>query len=89
MGGAEGAGLYLPGNAVRALAELGLGPAVAARANPIRRQRFPDHRGRLLADIDVDRIWDGVAGCVAIERTALHEALRTAAAAVPVRLARP
>jgi flavin-dependent dehydrogenase len=35
-----GTGLYLPGNGVRALGELGVGPAVAARANPIGRQRF-------------------------------------------------
>jgi 2-polyprenyl-6-methoxyphenol hydroxylase-like FAD-dependent oxidoreductase len=33
----SGAGLYLPGNAGRALYELGVGPAVAARANPIGR----------------------------------------------------
>ena len=53
----SGAGLYLPGNAVRALAELGVGSAVGARANPIGRQRILDHRGRLLAEIDVDRYW--------------------------------
>ena len=82
---AIGAGLYLPGNAVRALDELGIG-AVAAGANPIGRQRILDHRGRLLADIDLDRIWDGVGGCVAVHRADLHEALRQATAEVPVRL---
>ena len=61
-------------------------PAVAARANPIRRQRLLDHRGRLLADIDVDRLWDGVGGCVAIHRGGLHEVLLDATAAVDVRL---
>jgi 2-polyprenyl-6-methoxyphenol hydroxylase-like FAD-dependent oxidoreductase len=81
-----GAGLYLPGNAVRALDELGVGSAVAAHANPIARQRILDRRGRLLADIDLDRIWEGVGGCVAIHRAALHEALRAATAEVPVRL---
>jgi FAD-dependent urate hydroxylase len=82
----EGAGLYLPANAVRALGELGIGSAVAARANPIGRQRFLDHRGRFLADIDVDRFWDGVGPCVAIHRAALHDVLRDAAAGVPARL---
>jgi 2-polyprenyl-6-methoxyphenol hydroxylase-like FAD-dependent oxidoreductase len=82
----SGAGLYLPGNAVRALHELGVGAAVAARANPIGRQRLLDHRGRLLADIDVDRLWDGVGGCVAIHRGGLHEVLLDATAAVDVRL---
>jgi 2-polyprenyl-6-methoxyphenol hydroxylase-like FAD-dependent oxidoreductase len=82
----SGAGLYLPANAVRALNELGIGPALTARANPIGHQRFLDHRGRLLADIDLDRIWDGVGDCVAIHRAALHEELRRATAEVPIRL---
>jgi 2-polyprenyl-6-methoxyphenol hydroxylase-like FAD-dependent oxidoreductase len=82
----SGAGLYLPANAVRALQALDIGSAVRARANPIGRQRLLDHRGRLLASIDVDRLWDGVGGCVAIRRAALHEALREVAAKAPVRL---
>ena len=81
-----GAGLYLPGNAVRALGELGIGSAVASQANPIERQRILDHRGRLLADIDVHRFWHGVGNCVSISRAALHEALLEATAEVPVRL---
>ena len=81
-----GAGLYLPGNAVRALVELGMGPAVTARANAIERQRVLDHRGRRLAEIDVSRFWEGVGGCVAIERAALLDLLRDAAADVPVSL---
>ena len=65
--------MYLPGNSVRALEELGIGEEVAGRANPIVRQRFLDHRGRLLVDIDVRSYWEGVGGCVAIPRAALHE----------------
>jgi 2-polyprenyl-6-methoxyphenol hydroxylase-like FAD-dependent oxidoreductase len=82
-----GAGLYLPANAVRAVASLGLDAELAALANPIRRQRFLDHRARVLADIDVDRFWKGVGACVALRRAGLHELLRDAAAEVPVRLA--
>ena len=81
-----GAGLFLPENAGRALRDLGVWPAVAARANPIERQRFLDHRGRTLAEIDVRGFWDGVGGCVAIERSALHEVLQEAIGEVPVRL---
>ena len=81
----SGAGLYLPGNSVRALDELGIWARLAAHANPIVRQRFLDHHGRLLADIDVRSYWDGVAACVAIRRATLHEALR-AGSEVPVRL---
>ena len=84
--GQAGAGMYLPGNAVRALAELGIGAAVSARANPIGRQRFLDHRGRRLAEVDVARFWTGVGPCLATSRTALHEALREATAAAPIRL---
>lgn len=82
----SGTGLYLPGNSVRALDELGIWAELAARANPIVRQRFLDHRGRLLADIDVRRYWDGVGGCVAIRRAALHETLRAGSAGIPLRL---
>ena len=83
---ASGAGLYLPGNSVRALDELGIWAELAARANPIVRQRVLDHRGRLLADIDVRSYWDGVGACVAIRRAALHEALRAGSVEVLVRL---
>ncbi len=80
-----GAGIYLPANAVRALQELGIAPD-AARANPIARQRLLDQRGHLLAEIDLERLWDGVGGCVAIHRAQLHEALRSATTSVPVQL---
>jgi len=81
-----GTGLYLPGNSVRALDELGIWTELAARASPIVRQRFRDHRGRLLADIDVRSYWKDVAPCVAIRRAELHETLRPGSGEVPVRL---
>ena len=82
----SGTGLYLPGNSVRALAELGIWAELAARAHPIVRQRVLDHRGRRLADIDLRSYWGGVASCVAVRRTELHETLRAANAEVPIRL---
>jgi 2-polyprenyl-6-methoxyphenol hydroxylase-like FAD-dependent oxidoreductase len=81
-----GGGLYLPGNAARAVAALDLGPALDAVANPIGSQRFLDHRGRLLAEIDVARFWEGVGPCLALRRAALHELLREGTVDVPVRL---
>jgi 2-polyprenyl-6-methoxyphenol hydroxylase-like FAD-dependent oxidoreductase len=80
-----GTGMYLQANAVRALGELGIGSTVTARANPIKRQRILDHRGRRLADIDVARLWGGVGECVALHRADLHASLRAAAARVPIR----
>lgn len=78
----SGAGLYLPGNATRALRRLGLdldglGGAV------ISRQRFCDHRGRVLADVDLASVWDGCGPCLGVPRAALHRALLDVAG-VPV-----
>lgn len=81
----EGTGIYLPGNAVRALNRLGLGAQVDERAVRIRRQRVADHRGRLLFDIEVGDLWDGVGACLALPRAALHQVLLAGADDVPVR----
>ncbi|GAA5086196.1 FAD-dependent monooxygenase [Nocardia iowensis] len=70
-----GAGLFLPGNAVRALTELGLGAALDADAAPIRRQRLLDQRGRKLADIDMADLWQGVGQAVGITHDRLRSAL--------------
>lgn len=74
-----GAGLYLPGNAVRALRDLGLSEQLAERAHPVRRQELTDERGQVLADFPVDAIWGGVGDCVAIRRNDLHGMLLDAA----------
>lgn len=70
-----GAGLFLPGNAVRALTELGLGAVLDADAAPIRTQRLLDHRGRTLADIDMAELWQGVGQPVGITHDRLRSAL--------------
>jgi FAD-dependent urate hydroxylase len=80
-----GTGMYLPANGVRALGALGLEAEVAARAAPIPRQRLLDHRGRLLADIDLHALWGEVGACLALPHTDLHEILRDG---VPVSLGR-
>jgi FAD-dependent urate hydroxylase len=76
-----GAGLYLPGNAVRALRALGVEP----HGCEIPRQRFCDHRGRLLCEVDVARLWAGVGPCLALDRSDLHTLLLEAAGDVPIR----
>ncbi|WP_280394153.1 FAD-dependent monooxygenase [Nocardia brasiliensis] len=70
-----GAGLFLPGNAVRALTELGLGAVLDADATPIRTQRLLDHRGRILAEIDMADLWQGVGQPVGITHDRLRSAL--------------
>lgn len=81
-----GTGLYLPANAVRALFDLGLEPGLRQRASQVHRQRMLTHRGRVLADLDVRRIWGDVGDCLAIHRTDLHRMLREAVAEVPIRM---
>jgi FAD-dependent urate hydroxylase len=71
-----GTGMYLPANGVRALRALDLEAAVAARAALIPHQRLLDHRGRLLARIDLQRLWGDVGSCLALTRADLHEVLR-------------
>jgi FAD-dependent urate hydroxylase len=87
VAGAVGAGIYLPGNTVRALDSLGLAEQVSARAVRIRRQRAADHRGRFLFDFDVDEVWQGVGPSVAMHRADLHQVLLTGAKDVPIRWA--
>jgi FAD-dependent urate hydroxylase len=82
---AAGTGMYLPANGVRALGALGLEEAVAARAAPITHQRLLDHHGRLLAEIDLDRLWGDVGACLALHRADLHQVLRDG---VAVRMGR-
>lgn len=82
---ANGTGIYLPGNAVRALDVLGLGAEVRARAVGIERQRTADHRGRVLFDVDVAQWWSGVGPCLALHRADLHRVLLAGADDVPIR----
>jgi FAD-dependent urate hydroxylase len=81
-----GTGLYLPGNAARALRALGLEAQVASRAVEILRQRFCDQRGRLLFEVGVAELWEAVGPCLALHRADLHALLREAAVDVPIRM---
>jgi len=72
----EGMGIYLPANAIRALRLLGIPTLVADMgAAVIPSQRFLDHRGRLLVDIDLADVWGNEDPCRAMPRSALHDAL--------------
>ncbi len=81
----EGTGIYLPGNAVRALNSLGLGAQVTETAVRIERQRVADHRGRLLFDVETDDVWAGVGPCLALPRAQLHQVLLAGVPDVPIR----
>jgi 2-polyprenyl-6-methoxyphenol hydroxylase-like FAD-dependent oxidoreductase len=80
-----GTGVYLPGNATRALRALGLEPHVVERAAVVPRQRFSDHRGRLLVEVDVVELWSGIGPCVALPRADLHAVLLEGARNASIR----
>lgn len=84
--GEAGTGIYLPGNAARALRALSLEQAVLERGVVIPRQRVSDDRGRLLVDVDLAGLWDGVGPCLALERADLHAVLLDGARDVPTRM---
>jgi 2-polyprenyl-6-methoxyphenol hydroxylase-like FAD-dependent oxidoreductase len=81
-----GAGIYLPGNTARALRVLGLETAVAERAALITHQRFCDHRGNLLAEVDLAALWGDVGPCLALHHADLHTVLLSHGDPVPVRM---
>ena len=81
-----GTGIYLPGNAARALRVLGLEQAVMERGLVIPRQRVSDHLGRLLVEVDLAELWDGVGPCLALPRVQLHAVLFDGARDVPIRM---
>ena len=81
-----GTGIYLPGNASRALRGLGLQQAVWERGIVIARQRVSDHRGRLLVEVDLAELWDSVGPCLALHRADLHAVLLDGARDVPIRM---
>jgi 2-polyprenyl-6-methoxyphenol hydroxylase-like FAD-dependent oxidoreductase len=81
-----GTGMYLPGNALRALRALKLDAEVEKRAARIGTQRFCDYRGRLLSEIDLGSVWGETGPCVAVHRGHLHAALRESRDVLPVRM---
>jgi 2-polyprenyl-6-methoxyphenol hydroxylase-like FAD-dependent oxidoreductase len=84
--GEVGMGIYLPGNAFRALRALGLETAVSERGVAIPRQRVSDERGRLLVEVDLVELWDGVGPCLALQRADLHAVLLEGARDVQIRM---
>ncbi len=84
-----GAGIYLPGNAVRALRALGLESGVSERAATIARQLICDHRGRLLSEIELASLWGEVGACIAVHRADLHQVMLSSGDDVTVRMGMP
>ena len=71
------AGIYLPGNASRALRQLGLDAPLWPLGDLIFRQVFLDARGRALFEMDVAGLWAGVGESRALSRADLQQVLLT------------
>jgi 2-polyprenyl-6-methoxyphenol hydroxylase-like FAD-dependent oxidoreductase len=74
-----GSGIYLPGNASRALRQLGLHEPLRPFGAAITRQRFLTADGVELFEADVDRLWEGIGECRAVSRADLHQVLLSGA----------
>ncbi|MFD6562638.1 FAD-dependent monooxygenase [Micromonospora profundi] len=72
-------GLYLPGNAARALRRLDLHDPVRPLGQVIHRQCFFDATGAPLCEVDLDTLWAGVGECRALPRADLHRVLLSGA----------
>lgn len=70
-----GMGLNLPGNATRALAELGAADHVVAHGVPLRRREYRNGAGRLLFSVEDEEFWRGVGPPVCLRHGYLLEAL--------------
>jgi FAD-dependent urate hydroxylase len=71
------AGIYLPGNASRALRQLGLDAPLRPLGDLIFRQVFLDARGRAMFELDVAGLWAGVGESRALSRADLQQVLLT------------
>ena len=72
-----GAGIFLPGNASRALRQLGLDAPLRPLGDLIFRQVFLDADGGELFEIDLAALWAGVGESRAVSRADLQQVLLT------------
>ncbi len=72
-----GAGIFLPGNAARALRHLGLDAPLRPLGHLIFRQVFQDRAGHELFELDVANLWAGVGESRALSRADLQQVLLT------------
>lgn len=81
----HGAGIYLVGNAMRALDSLGLAGEVLQSGSVIKTQTLLDARGRQQAVIDTGSVWATCGPCVGIRRASLQSILVKASGDAGVR----
>jgi len=72
-----GMGVNLPGNATRALGELGIADQVLDSGVPVRRREYRNAAGRLLFAVDEEDFWRGVGRSVCVRHGHLVRALES------------
>ena len=80
-----GLGLNLPGNAVRALRELGVDGRLQGRGVPVRRREYRNARNRLLFAVDEAGFWGADHGSVCALRGDVLDLLRSGVSASGIR----
>ncbi|MEM9376733.1 MAG: FAD-dependent monooxygenase [Pseudomonadota bacterium] len=80
-----GAGIYLVGNAMRALDTLGLANRVLNDGAYIPTQAILSGKGKTLTQVDTEHFWKECGPCVCIRRSDLHELLIDELGDLPVR----
>ncbi|MFQ6185836.1 FAD-dependent monooxygenase [Sinorhizobium meliloti] len=73
----EGAGIFLLGNAARALGDLGLLDDVRSVAYPIATQRILSSSGSVLNDVRTAEVWKDCGPCLALSRQSLAAILQS------------
>jgi 2-polyprenyl-6-methoxyphenol hydroxylase-like FAD-dependent oxidoreductase len=71
----SGTGIYLPGNAVRAMRDLGIADQVMPAGKVNRRRRYLTSDGNTLFEIDVEEFWRHLSPPIGVHRSHLHGAL--------------
>ncbi len=82
----HGAGIYLVGNAMRALRSFGVADDVLSSGSVIRTQTLMNDRGRKLAEIDTESVWADCGPCVGVRRADLQDVLVNALGKANLRL---
>jgi FAD-dependent urate hydroxylase len=71
-----GTGIYLPANGIRALGTLGVVDRLIDIGHIVHSQVVCAPDGSVVAEVDLDAIWNGTGVCLAMLREDLHRALR-------------
>jgi 2-polyprenyl-6-methoxyphenol hydroxylase-like FAD-dependent oxidoreductase len=74
-----GGGIAVQPNAMRVLHRLGIGAAIERAGAVVHHWQFLDEQGEMLCDVELDALWGKIGPFIGIERTRLHEALKSAA----------